>query len=192
MVDSLQEALTSFQKSTDILFYEVLDIPLVEYEAKKSLKIAWHSPQGEEVSVLNLLLDKEATVGHALEALAGDAPLIVAEQFGTLESLYPGRIDLGLGRAPGTDGLTARALRRELRLGGLHQASPKALRLRRRARDERRAGRFQTSQSRHLSLALLLIPPSTSIHLYRSDLHFKRDQNPLAAALRAFNASWLP
>jgi luciferase family oxidoreductase group 1 len=38
--------------------------------------------------------------------------MVIAEQFGTLESLYPGRVDLGLGRAPGTDGLTVRALRR--------------------------------------------------------------------------------
>ncbi|MGV3721812.1 MAG: LLM class flavin-dependent oxidoreductase, partial [Actinomycetota bacterium] len=42
------------------------------------------------------------------------APLVIAEQFGTLEALYPGRIDLGLGRAPGTDPLTSRALRRNL------------------------------------------------------------------------------
>ena len=40
-------------------------------------------------------------------------PLVIAEQFGTLESLYPGRIDLGLGRAPGTDPITSRALRRD-------------------------------------------------------------------------------
>jgi luciferase family oxidoreductase group 1 len=45
--------------------------------------------------------------------LPNHSPLVIAEQFGTLESLYPGRIDLGLGRAPGTDPLTARALRRE-------------------------------------------------------------------------------
>ena len=45
--------------------------------------------------------------------LPNHAPLIIAEQFGTLESLYPGRIDLGLGRAPGTDQLTLRALRRD-------------------------------------------------------------------------------
>ncbi len=45
--------------------------------------------------------------------LPNHAPLVIAEQFGTLETLYPGRIDLGLGRAPGTDLLTARALRRE-------------------------------------------------------------------------------
>src|SRR4051812_21893119 len=52
-------------------------------------------------------------VGSGGVMLPNHAPLIIAEQFGTLESLYPGRIDLGLGRAPGTDPLTARALRRE-------------------------------------------------------------------------------
>jgi len=45
--------------------------------------------------------------------LPNHAPLVIAEQFGTLESLYPGRIDLGIGRAPGTDGRTLRALRRD-------------------------------------------------------------------------------
>ena len=48
--------------------------------------------------------------------LPNHSPLVVAEQFGTLEALYPGRIDLGLGRAPGADPFTARALRRD-RLG---------------------------------------------------------------------------
>ncbi|MDV6252590.1 LLM class flavin-dependent oxidoreductase [Vibrio sp. EA2] len=51
--------------------------------------------------------------------LPNHAPLIVAEQFGTLESLYPGRIDLGLGRAPGTDSSTMRALRRDSTARGL-------------------------------------------------------------------------
>ncbi|MDB6077392.1 MAG: class flavin-dependent oxidoreductase [Akkermansiaceae bacterium] len=45
--------------------------------------------------------------------LPNHAPMVIAEQFGTLEALYPGRIDLGLGRAPGTDGITSRALRRD-------------------------------------------------------------------------------
>jgi len=53
-------------------------------------------------------------VGSGGVMLPNHAPLVVAEQFGTLESLYPGRIDLGLGRAPGTDQRTARALRRHL------------------------------------------------------------------------------
>jgi luciferase family oxidoreductase group 1 len=46
--------------------------------------------------------------------LPNHAPLVIAEQFGTLAALYPGRVDLGLGRAPGTDAVTARALRRNL------------------------------------------------------------------------------
>ena len=53
-------------------------------------------------------------VGAGGIMLPNHAPLVVAEQFGTLASLYPGRIDLGLGRAPGTDQATARALRRTL------------------------------------------------------------------------------
>jgi luciferase family oxidoreductase group 1 len=51
-------------------------------------------------------------VGSGGVMLPNHAPMVVAEQFGTLEALHPGRIDLGLGRAPGTDGETARALRR--------------------------------------------------------------------------------
>ena len=53
-------------------------------------------------------------VGSGGIMLPNHAPLVIAEQFGTLASLYPDRIDLGLGRAPGTDQLTARALRRDL------------------------------------------------------------------------------
>src|SRR5512141_1258340 len=53
-------------------------------------------------------------VGAGGIMLPNHAPLVVAEQFGTLESLFPGRIDLGLGRAPGTDPSTAHALRRTL------------------------------------------------------------------------------
>src|SRR3979409_2397331 len=45
--------------------------------------------------------------------LPNHAPLVIAEQFGTLDTLYPGRIDLGLGRAPGSDQNTMRALRRD-------------------------------------------------------------------------------
>jgi luciferase family oxidoreductase group 1 len=52
-------------------------------------------------------------VGSGGIMLPNHAPLVIAEQFGTLESLYPGRIDLGLGRAPGTDRLTIQALRRD-------------------------------------------------------------------------------
>ena len=51
-------------------------------------------------------------VGAGGVMLSNHSPLIIAEQFGTLESLFPGRVDLGVGRAPGSDGLTARAIRR--------------------------------------------------------------------------------
>jgi len=52
-------------------------------------------------------------VGSGGVMLPNHSPLVIAEQFGTLASLYPGRIDLGLGRAPGTDGRTAQAMRRD-------------------------------------------------------------------------------
>lgn len=57
---------------------------------------------------------KTIRVGSGGIMLPNHSPLVIAEQFGTLESLFPGRIDLGLGRAPGTDMLTARALRRNM------------------------------------------------------------------------------
>jgi luciferase family oxidoreductase group 1 len=57
-------------------------------------------------------------VGSGGVMLPNHAPLVVAEQFGTLDALYPGRIDLGLGRAPGGDLNTLRALRRDLRQNG--------------------------------------------------------------------------
>ena len=53
-------------------------------------------------------------VGSGGVMLPNHAPLVIAERFKMLEALFPGRIDLGLGRAPGTDGATAHALRRRL------------------------------------------------------------------------------
>ena len=53
-------------------------------------------------------------IGSGGVMLPNHAPLVVAEQFGMLEALHPGRIDLGIGRAPGTDGITAAALRRSV------------------------------------------------------------------------------
>jgi luciferase family oxidoreductase group 1 len=61
---------------------------------------------------------KTIRVGSGGVMLPNHAPLVVAEQFGTLEALYPGRIDLGLGRAPGGDSQTMRALRRDLGQSG--------------------------------------------------------------------------
>src|ERR1700681_2290521 len=61
---------------------------------------------------------KTIRVGSGGIMLPNHAPLVVAEQFGTLEALYPGRIDLGLGRAPGGNFQTMRALRRDLQQSG--------------------------------------------------------------------------
>ncbi|HSU80307.1 MAG TPA: LLM class flavin-dependent oxidoreductase, partial [Candidatus Angelobacter sp.] len=80
-----------------------------------------HNMEGIASSATSVLIGyiaggtSKIRVGSGGIMLPNHAPLVVAEQFGTLESLYPGRIDLGLGRAPGTDQLTSMALRRDLR-----------------------------------------------------------------------------
>ncbi len=80
-----------------------------------------HNMEGIASSATSVLIGylaggtKSIRVGSGGIMLPNHAPLIVAEQFGTLESLYPGRIDLGIGRAPGTDQLTSMALRRDLK-----------------------------------------------------------------------------
>lgn len=79
-----------------------------------------HGMTGVASAATSLVISHVAAATQTIRVGAGGimlpnhAPLIIAEQFGTLESLYPGRIDLGLGRAPGTDQQTARALRRNL------------------------------------------------------------------------------
>jgi luciferase family oxidoreductase group 1 len=78
-----------------------------------------HNAQGIASAATSVLIGHVAgststiRVGSGGIMLPNHAPLIIAEQFGTLETLYPGRIDLGIGRAPGTDGATARALGRD-------------------------------------------------------------------------------
>ena len=79
-----------------------------------------HSMEGLACSATSVLIGHIAgatetiRVGSGGVMLPNHAPLVVAEQFGTLDALYPGRIDLGLGRAPGTDFATMHALRRDL------------------------------------------------------------------------------
>src|ERR1700730_17995446 len=83
-----------------------------------------HSIQGLACSATPVLIGhiaaatKTIRVGSGGVMLPNHAPLVVAEQFGTLEAIYPGRIDLGLGRAPGGDFQTMRALRRDLQQSG--------------------------------------------------------------------------
>jgi luciferase family oxidoreductase group 1 len=93
----------------------------VEYLGYKRYWLAeHHSIPGLACSATPVLIGhvaaatKTIRVGSGGVMLPNHAPLVVAEQFGTLEALYPGRIDLGLGRAPGGDFQTMRALRRDL------------------------------------------------------------------------------
>ena len=81
-----------------------------------------HNMPGIASAATSVVIGYLAAGTHTIRIGAGGimlpnhSPLVIAEQFGTLESLYPGRIDLGLGRAPGSDQLTVRALRRDPRV----------------------------------------------------------------------------
>lgn len=132
-------------KTTSPLLYSVLDLaPILRGETaadsfRHSLKLAqlaersgyhrfWlaehHNIPGVASAATSVVIGHIAAgtssirVGSGGIMLPNHAPLVIAEQFGTLESLFPGRIDLGLGRAPGGDQLTARALRRGLGSSG--------------------------------------------------------------------------
>lgn len=97
-------------------------VKIAQHIEKLDFKRIWvaehHNMEYIASSATSLLIQHIASntnrirVGSGGIMLPNHAPLVIAEQFGTLETLFPGRIDLGLGRAPGTDQLTAMALRR--------------------------------------------------------------------------------
>lgn len=97
-------------------------LDLAQHTEKWGFKRFWmaehHSMDGIGSSATAVILGyiaqgtKTIRVGSGGVMLPNHPPLIIAEQFGTLETLYPGRVDLGLGRAPGTDQATMRAIRR--------------------------------------------------------------------------------
>src|SRR5882724_1401084 len=103
-------------------------VELAQHVEQLGYKRYWvaehHSIQGLACSATPVLIGhiaaatKTIRVGSGGVMLPNHAPLVVAEQFGTLEAMYPGRIDLGLGRAPGGDFQTMRALRRGLAQDG--------------------------------------------------------------------------
>ena len=103
-------------------------VDLAQHVEKLGYQRYWlaehHSIAGLACSATSVLIGhvaaatKTIRVGSGGVMLPNHAPLVVAEQFGTLDALYPGRIDLGLGRAPGGDFATMRALRRDLHQGG--------------------------------------------------------------------------
>ncbi|MCW3465115.1 LLM class flavin-dependent oxidoreductase [Chitinophaga nivalis] len=98
-------------------------LELAQFAEEAGFKRFWMAEHHNMVSVASsatsVLLGyiaggtKHIRVGSGGIMLPNHAPLVIAEQFGTLAALYPDRIDLGLGRAPGTDQVTARALRRD-------------------------------------------------------------------------------
>src|SRR5271154_7150747 len=103
-------------------------VDLAQHVEEFGFKRYWlaehHSISGLACSATSVLIGhvagatKTIRVGSGGVMLPNHAPLLVAEQFGTLEAMYPGRIDLGLGRAPGSDFATMRALRRDLNQSG--------------------------------------------------------------------------
>jgi luciferase family oxidoreductase group 1 len=103
-------------------------VDLAQHAERWGYKRYWlaehHSIAGLACSATPVLIGhvaaatKTIRVGSGGVMLPNHAPLVVAEQFGTLAAIYPGRIDLGLGRAPGGDFQTMRALRRDLRQSG--------------------------------------------------------------------------
>jgi luciferase family oxidoreductase group 1 len=103
-------------------------VNLAQHVERLGYKRFWlaehHSIEGLACSATPVLIGHVAgttstiRVGSGGVMLPNHAPLVVAEQFGTLDALYPGRIDLGLGRAPGGDFQTMRALRRDLHQTG--------------------------------------------------------------------------
>jgi luciferase family oxidoreductase group 1 len=98
-------------------------VELAQHVERLGYKRYWlaehHSIPGLACAATSVLIGhvagatKTIRVGSGGVMLPNHAPLVVAEQFGTLEAMYPGRIDLGLGRAPGSDAQTMRALRRD-------------------------------------------------------------------------------
>ncbi|NGM88695.1 LLM class flavin-dependent oxidoreductase [Parapusillimonas sp. SGNA-6] len=105
-----------------VSFRNTLDI--AQHAEKWGYRRYWmaehHGMPGIASAATSILIAHVAAGTSAIRVGAGGimlpnhSPLVIAEQFGTLESLYPGRIDLGLGRAPGSDQVTNRALRRNL------------------------------------------------------------------------------
>jgi luciferase family oxidoreductase group 1 len=103
-------------------------VDLAQHVEQRGYRRYWlaehHSIPGLACSATPVLIGYVAAATAAIRVGSGGvmlpnhAPLVVAEQFGTLEALYPGRIDLGLGRAPGGDPQTMRALRRDLKQSG--------------------------------------------------------------------------
>ncbi|WP_431244359.1 LLM class flavin-dependent oxidoreductase [Flavobacterium sp. P21] len=113
IINQDSNATKTFQKTKDIA-------QLADRLGYKRIWLAEHHNMAHVASTATVVLigyvasqTENIRVGSGGIMLPNHSPLVVAEQFGTLETLYPGRIDLGLGRAPGTDQPTAEAIRKD-------------------------------------------------------------------------------
>ncbi|RZK81325.1 MAG: LLM class flavin-dependent oxidoreductase [Pedobacter sp.] len=108
-------------------------------------------------------------VGSGGIMLPNHSPLVIAEQFGTLESLYPGRIDLGLGRAPGTDQVTAIAIRGEQRFQAAQNFPQDVLKLQKYFSSENSTSNVRAIPGEGLDIPIWILGSSTdSAHLAAS------------------------
>lgn len=140
---------------------------------------------------------KTIRVGSGGIMLPNHSPLVIAEQFGTLESLFPGRIDLGLGRAPGTDQVTAMAIRGE-RFSGVNDFPKDILRLQRYFSAENSGSAVRAIPGEGLDIPIWILGSSTdSAHLaaamglpYAFASHFAPAQ--LLTAIRIYREEFKP
>jgi luciferase family oxidoreductase group 1 len=136
-------------------------------------------------------------VGSGGIMLPNHSPLAVAEQFGTLESLYPGRIDLGLGRAPGTDQLTAMALRGDF-FNNANEFPQNVLKLQTYFSEENRTAKVRAIPGEGLNIPIWILGSSTdSAHLaallglpYAFASHFAPAQ--FEAAIKIYRQNFRP
>lgn len=103
---------------------------------------------------------KSIRVGSGGIMLPNHSPLVIAEQFGTLESLFPGRIDLGLGRAPGTDQVTAMAIRGE-RMNAANSFPQDVLKLQAYFSEENRSSSVRAIPGEGLDIPIWILGSST-------------------------------
>jgi len=136
-------------------------------------------------------------VGSGGIMLPNHSPLAVAEQFGTLESLYPGRIDLGLGRAPGTDQLTAMALRGDF-FNNANEFPQNVLKLQAYFSEENKTAKVRAIPGEGLDIPIWILGSSTdSAHLaallglpYAFASHFAPAQ--FEAAIKIYRQNFRP
>jgi luciferase family oxidoreductase group 1 len=153
-------------------------VSLAQHTEKLGYKRYWLAEHHNMISVASAATSvlighiaghtKTIRVGSGGIMLPNHSPLIVAEQFGTLATIYPDRIDLGLGRAPGTDQLTALEIRGE-RFSAPHQFPQDVLKLQRYLSDDNSEGKVRAIPGEGTKVPIYILGSSTeSAHLAAS------------------------